>query len=135
MGSYCKYYPNEFEYCHRGEHLVIVNIIMLMIPLSNQMSFICLYLSVCAPLPFEDLFTPNEFNSFRWVNQCPYVVDLHGLYFEFHGFKLFLEIRFLHCIYIGDRILIVLIEFDGIILSDQEIVVSVQLMRYSTGSP
>ena len=77
------------------------------------MGFIGLHLSVCAPLPFEDPFTPNGFNPYRWVNQCPYIVDLHGLHFGFHGFKLFFEIRSLHCIHIGDRILIVLIEFDG----------------------
>ena len=68
MDSYFKHYPNEFEHCYREEYLVIVNTIMLMIPLCNQMDFIGLHLFVCTPLPFEDSFTPNEFNPFRWVS-------------------------------------------------------------------
>ena len=75
------------------------------------------------------------FNPFRWVNQCPYNVDLHRLYFRFYGFKLFFRIRSLHCIHIGDQIFIILIKFDGITIPDQEIVVSVWLMQYSIGSP
>ena len=50
MDSYCKHYPNRFEHCHRGEHLIIVNTIILIISLDNQMSFVGLYLLICATL-------------------------------------------------------------------------------------
>ena len=65
MGSYYKHYLNGFEHCHKREYLIIVNTITLTIPFGNQTSFIGLHLSVCAPLPFEDSFTPNGFNPFR----------------------------------------------------------------------
>ena len=99
------------------------------------MDFIGLYLFICASFLLQDLFTPDGFYLFRWINQCPYIVDLHGLYLRSHGSKPCLRVRSLKCIHIGDQTLIVLIELNEIAISDQETVVSIQLMRYTIGSP
>ena len=94
---------------------------MLTISLSNQTGFIGLYLAVCASFSLENLFTPYGFYPLGWVNQCPYIIDLHGIKFGFHDFKPFIGVRPLYCIHISDRILVVLIEFNRILIPDQKI--------------
>ena len=133
--SQSKHNPNGLEYCHRKKYLIIVNTIMLTISLGNQMGFIGLHLPICALLPFEDPFAPNGFYPLRRINQCPHTVDFYGLHFGFHGLQPFLRVGPLQCIHIGDRVLIVLIELDGIPVVDQETEVSVRLTWYSTRSP
>ena len=89
------------------------------------MGFIGLHLFVRSSFPLENLFILYEFCPFGWINQCPYTIDLHGLHLELHGLKPFLRVRPLHGLHIDDRILIVLIKFDGVTISDQRIIVSV----------
>ena len=78
---------------------------------------------------------PDGFYSFKKINQCLYIVDLHGLHLGSHGSKPCLRVRSLQCIHIGDQILIVLIELNGIAIPGHETIVSVWLMRYSIESP
>ena len=86
-----------------------------------------IYLPVCSSFLLENLFTPYEFYPFGQINQCPDTIDLHGLHPGLQGLKLFLGVGSLHGLYIGDRILIVLIKFNRITILDQKIIVSVQL--------
>ena len=120
MCRYRKHNLNRFEYCHSKKYLIIVNTIILTIILGNQMSFVGLHLPICTPLPLDDLLTPYGLYPFRWVNSYPYIVDLHRLHFRSHDFKPFIIVGSLHCIHIGDQILIILIEFDRISIPDQE---------------
>ena len=54
---------------------------------------------------------------------------------DFMALIYFLRVRPLHGLHIGDQILIVLIKFNRITISDQKTIVSVRLMQYSTESP
>ena len=128
MCCYHKHNLNRLEYCHTRKYLIIVNTITLTVTLDNQTGFIGLHLSVCTPLLFEDPLTPYGFYPLRWVNQCLYIIDFYGLHFGFYGFQLLIKVRPLHHIHIDDRILIILIEFNRIPISDQKIIVSVRLM-------
>ena len=132
---YRKHNLNGLEHCCKRKYLVIVNTIMLMIFFGNQIGFIGLHLSIFFPFSFEYLFTPYEFNSFKWINKCPYTIDLHGLHLEFHDFKLFFRVGSLCGIHVGDRIFIVPIEFNRITISNQETIVFIWLTWYSTRSP
>ena len=65
--------------------------------------------------PIENPLTLYEFYSFKWINECSYIVDLHRLHFGLYGFKPLIRVGLLYDIYVGDQIFVVLIEFNRII--------------------
>ena len=48
--------------------------------------------------PIEDPLTTYRFYSFEWINECPYTIDLHELYFGLYGSKSLIEVEPLYSI-------------------------------------
>src|SRR5436189_4493130 len=78
----------------------------------------------------EDPLAPNRFCTFRWVNQSPYLVGIHGLHFRFHGFKPFLRIWSCHGFHISCRL--ILLHEQYIIMLIHEKSISLRLLMYPT---
>ena len=97
---------------------------------NSETGFIGLHLLVCA------IFEKSIHTQWVLSLQVNHLVSIYyGLQFGFNGSKPLLRVRPLHCIPIGDRILVNLIELNRIAVPDLDTEVSVQLMRYSTRSP
>ena len=65
----------------------------LFVTFNNQSSFICLYIAFHVSLSLKDPLTSNKFRPFKWINQGPYLVGMHGIHFRFHGLKSFFRIN------------------------------------------
>lgn len=55
----------------------------------------------------KNLFTPNEFSSFRWIYQSPYLVLIYKVYLRFHSLKSSLRLWSQHSLSVGHRIIII----------------------------